>query len=352
MVNRIKIGNKIIGKGRPCYIIAEAGVNHNGELRKALEMVDIASWAGADAIKFQTFKAGQVVTNSAAMVRYQKQNLKKSGNQMKMLSDLELKEEFYEPIVKRCREKNLQFLSTPHGGLESVDFLKFLRIPAYKIGSGDLANYLLLDKVSRLNKPIILSTGMATFKEVDNAVTFIKSRRNWKIIVLHCTTNYPCPLPDVNLKTMVMMSRKLGVLVGYSDHTNNDQVAIMATTLGAAIYECHFTPDKALPGPDHIASSDPRELKNKIQLIKTVPIIMGKQEKKPTQIELNYMIVNIRKSLVYKKELWAGHRLTVKDLESKRPNNGVSPHRYESFIGKQLKKTVHKDELLKPAHFK
>lgn len=343
----IKIGKKTVGFNSPVFIIAEAGVNHNGKLDLALKLIDVAATAGADAVKFQTFKAENVVLADAEMVEYQKKNLRQKKSQQTMLRELELREEFYEPIIKRCAEKNIIFFSTPHGGKQSVDFLETIGVGAYKIGSGDLTNYLLLNRVAKTKKPIILSTGMATLKEIQDSISFIRSKGNNKIVVLHCTTNYPCPLEEVNLKAMVEMIKKFSVPVGYSDHTLGNQTAIMAVTLGATLYECHFTLDKNLPGPDHAASADPRELKEKISAIREVQTIMGSKEKKPTKSELK-MRKGVRKSIVFTRVMAKGTVIREDDLEAKRPANGVSPARYKEFVGKRLVCAVGVDRQLSP----
>jgi sialic acid synthase SpsE len=310
-------------------------------------LVDKAATAGADAVKFQTFKAEQVVTAKGKMAAYQKTNLGVNKSQVEMLRELELKEEFYSPIIKRCREKNIIFLSTPHGGKESVIFLEALKVVAYKIGSGDLTNYLMLRKVAQTKKPIILSSGMATLTEVKAAVEFIRQQGNQKIIVLHCTTNYPCPDHEVNLAAMTNLMKKLNVPVGYSDHTEGPQVAIMAATLGMQLYECHFTLDKSLPGPDHQASCTPIELQERIRAIKNCQVILGSPVKKPTRSEKLSMISTIRKSLVAAHDLKKGQIIRENDLEAKRPGNGLSPILFPYFINKKIKLDLKKDEQLK-----
>jgi len=336
-------GNKI-GEFTSPFIIAEAGVNHNGDLGLALQLVEAAAAAGADCVKFQTFQAKQVVTDRGEMATYQKKNTGVSKSQLAMLKELELKEEFYGPIIEHCRKHRILFLSTPHGGVDSVNFLESLNLAAYKIGSGDLTNYLLLDKIARLKKPIILSSGMATMAETKAAIDFIRSRKNNKIIVLHCTSNYPCPPDEVNLAAMRSMMQELDVLVGYSDHTLGSQVAIMAVTLGAALYECHFTLDKKMKGPDHAASADPKELKDKITKMRLVATIMGDKKKRPNHSEAESMITTVRRSLVAKRDLPIGHVLTLQDLEAKRPGDGLSPIYFEKVLGKKLKKSLKPDE--------
>lgn len=344
MLKTVHIGHKKIGYGEPVFIIAEAGVNHNGELEKALQLVDIAKEAGADVVKFQTFKAEDVVTEIGEMASYQKKNIGQEESQREMLRKLELPDEFYSPIMERCRKRNILFLSTPHGGKASVDFLESIGVKAYKIGSGDLTNYILLKKVAKTGKPIILSSGMATMEEVKSAISFIRSQGNELIAVLHCTTNYPCPPDEVNLLAMKTMMEELDVPVGYSDHTQGIQVAIMAATMGAAIYECHFTIDKTLPGPDHIASCEPDELKARIDAIRDVPVILGRGEKTPNKSEVESMVKLVRRSIVAAKNLEVGQTITDEDLEAKRPGDGISPTQYEKFLGKKLKTSLKADQ--------
>lgn len=344
MKKTVGIGRNLIKEGGDVFVIAEAGVNHNGELKTALRLVDAAARAGADAVKFQTFRADQVATASGKLAKYQKENSDSTENQLDMLRRLELKEEFYQPIIARCQEKQIVFLSTPHGGRSSVDFLESLGIAAYKIGSGDLTNYILLDKVARTGKPIILSTGMATLAEVRSALRFLHSKGNDQVVVLHCTTAYPCSYEDVNLAAMVTMMRGLDATVGYSDHTLGNQVAIMAVTLGAAVYECHFTLDKNLPGPDHRASAEPQELKEKIEAIRRIKKVLGNSCKIPTAKEKKEMIPIIRRSIVATHSMKVGHILSEVDMEAKRPGNGLSPIYYKQCLGKRLVRDLKSDE--------
>ena len=344
MSKTIKIGDKKIGYGQSVFIIAEAGVNHNQRLDLALRLVDIAAESGADAVKFQTFRAEDVVTEKGEIASYQKANLGRKMSQREMLRRVELPEDFYQPIIKRCGQRNIIFMSTPHGGKKSVEFLESLKVKAYKIGSGDLTNYILLDKVAKLGQPMILSSGMATMSEVKDAIRFVKSRGNDQIAVLHCTTNYPCPPEEVNLLAMKTMMEQLDVPVGYSDHTQGSQVAIMAANLGMAVYECHFTLDKTLPGPDHVASCEPDELKERIAAIRKVSVILGKSTKAPNKSEINSMLGLVRRSIVAARDLKAGHVLTDDDMEAKRPGDGVSPTEYGKLLGKRLIKNVKADQ--------
>lgn len=338
------IGNFEINEHSRVFVIAEAGVNHNQRLDFALKLVDIAAESGADAVKFQTFKAEDVVTEEGEMASYQKRNTGQQTSQRRMLRRLELPDEFYPEIIKRCEERNTLFMSTPHGGRKSVDFLESLGVKAYKIGSGDLTNYILLSKVAATGKPVILSSGMATLDEVKDAIRIVRSKGNHQIAMLHCTTNYPCPPEEVNLSAMKTMMQELDVPVGYSDHTVGSQVAIMAATLGMAIYECHFTTDKNLPGPDHIASANPAELKEKIAAIRRAQVILGNSEKNPNKSEVESMLTLVRRSIVAAKDLAAGHVICEDDLEAKRPGDGVSPTQYEEFLGKRLRVNLETDQ--------
>jgi len=347
------IGGKVIQEKGRVFVIAEAGVNHNGDLKKALELVDVAAAAGADAVKFQTFKAEQVVNRYAKMAAYQLKNIGRKMSQQEMLKGLELPESFYSTIMEKCRRRKIIFLSTPHGGNESAKFLHKLKIRAYKIGSQDLTNYILLELLAKYKKPLILSSGMSTMDEIKNAISFIRAKGNNNIAVLHCTSNYPCPNEQINLRAMVTMMNELNVQVGFSDHSLGNQVAIMAATLGAAIYECHFTLDKKLPGPDHIASCDPDELANRLAAIRNVNIILGSDIKKPTKDELMSMRPLVRKSIVYVNDFPSGHVIKLADIEAKRPlKGGISPIFYDNFIGKKLIKNVKIDDQLTHYHFK
>lgn len=338
-------------KTKKVFIIAEAGVNHNGRMDLALKLINVAADAGADAVKFQTFRAEQVVTGKGKMAAYQIKNLGREMSQLDMIRTFELPERFYKRLLSECNKRHILFLSTPHGGRESVNFLESIGIPIYKISSGDLTNYLLLARVATTKKPIILSTGTAMIREIKDALRFLKRQKSGQVSVLHCTTNYPCPPEEVNLRAIVTMLHELRVPVGYSDHTLGNQTAIMAVTLGAAIYECHFTLDKSLPGPDHRASATPTELKERIDSIRKVEVILGNDIKKPSASESKTTIVNVRRSIVAAFDLSEHHRIREFDLEAKRPGNGISPVRYKEIIGKTLRARVRKDHQFKWSDF-
>lgn len=346
----IKIKNKVIGSGHPVFIIAEAGVNHNGRLDLALKLVDAAAASGADAVKFQTFMAEQVVTGAGKMAGYQKKNLGKKESQLAMLKKLELKEKFYKPIIKRCKAKGIIFLSTPHGGFESVDFLRKLGVPAFKFGSGDLTNLPVLEYAAKFRRPMILATGMATMKEVKEAVACIKKAGNKKIILLHCTSNYPCPLEEVNLSAMLTMMKEIKGLVGYSDHTLDEQVSVMAATLGACVLEKHFTLSRKMTGPDHAASAEPEELKKIIDSVRKIKVILGSPVKKPNKSE-EPLIKIVRKSVVAVKNIKKGEKFIAKNLGIKRPGHGLAPKFYGLIVGRVVKRNLPSGALIKPGDY-
>ena len=344
MGKSIKIGKKLIGEGKPCFIIAEAGVNHNGDIRIALRMVDAAVKAGADAIKFQTFRSEDVVTHEAETASYAKKNIGIDLKQIDMLKKIELNYNDFTDLKKYCDKKKIMFLSTPHS-FDAIDFLDNL-VPAFKFGSGDLTNLPALKYAAKKGKPIILGTGMATLQEVKDALEVVKQPGNENVVALHCTTNYPCPLKEVNMNAMRIMQKELDCLVGYSDHTMGITVPIMAATLGAVVIEKHFTLDKNLPGPDHKASLEPGELKKMVCKIRNVEIALGNPVKKPTKSEKKIMEI-IRKSIIAKNEIKKGILIKQDMLIIKRPGTGLQPSEIKKIIGKKAKRTIKKDEILK-----
>jgi N-acetylneuraminate synthase/N,N'-diacetyllegionaminate synthase len=340
----IKIASKTIGEKKPVFIIAEAGINHNGSLINAKKLVDIAVKAGADAVKFQTYKAENVVISKVDSAEYQKKNTGKKLTQLELIKKYELRYGDFESLKKYCDKKKIIFLSTPHS-FDAIDFLEKL-VPAYKIGSGDLINIPFLKHVAEKNKPIILGTGMATLIEVKKAIRIIKKQGNNNIIILHCTTNYPAAYEDVNLNAMVTMKKEIKCVVGYSDHTLGFTVPIIATALGAKIIEKHFTIDKKLSGPDHKASLELDELKEMINEIRKTEKILGRSDKKPTKSEKQIMNL-IRKSLVAKQNIKKGDKITKNMISIKRPGTGLSPSDFEKIIGKKAKKSILKDQVIK-----
>ena len=342
-MQKIKIEHKFVGEKQPCFIIAEAGVNHNGSLGIAKKLIDSAVNAGADAVKFQTFKAEELTTSNADIAKYAKENIGKKIKQIDLIKSLELKYNDFKALRKYCDKKKIIFLSTPHS-FDAIDFLEKL-VPAYKFGSGDLTNIPSLRYAAKKRKPIILGTGMSTLKEVKQAVDVIKSQGNKKIVLLHCTTNYPCSLDEVNLNAMKTLKEKTGCLIGYSDHTKGRLVPIMAVTMGACIIEKHFTLDKKMKGPDHKASMEPDELKQMIADIRDAERALGSPDKKPTNSEKTTMKL-VRKSIVAKKDIKKGKIITKDMLLIKRPGTGLEPVYIDKIIGKKAKCDISKDEIL------
>jgi len=337
----IKIGNKSIGEGQPTFIIAEAGVNHNGKIELAKKLVEIAANAGADAVKFQTYKSENLVTEKTAVADYARKNTGRNISQMEMIKSLELKYNDFEKLKNYCDKKNIIFLSTPHS-FDAIDFLEDL-VPAYKFGSGDITNIPTLKYAAKKGKPMILGTGMSTIKEIKNAMSVIKSEGNNQIIALHCTTSYPCSLEEVNLRAMKKMQNELGCLIGYSDHTLGAIVPIAATAMGATVIEKHFTISKKLPGPDHKASLEPDELKEMIKEIRNVEKILGSYEKKPTKSEEKIMKL-VRKSIFANQNISKGSKISKNMVGIKRPGNGLSPSQIDKIVGKKAKRDIKKDE--------
>ncbi len=335
--------DRIFKKDR-CFIITEAGVNHNGKLSLAKKMVNEAKKAGADAVKFQTFKAEELATQKALTADYQKNNLGGQKSQLEMLKGLELSENDFKELKKYCDQKKIIFLSTPHTE-KAADFLETL-VPAFKIASGDLTNIPFLKKIAKKGKPVILSTGMADLKEVEEVVEAIKRAGNKKIILLHCTTNYPTTFNEVNLRAMGTMGKKFKLPVGYSDHTKGIEVSLAAVAMGARVIEKHFTINKNLPGPDHKASLEPTELKKMVEGIRNIEKAMGDGIKKPTASELKIAKV-ARKSVVAKVDIFKGEKISSNMLAIKRPGTGIEPKYFFKIIGKKAFKNIQKDSLIK-----
>jgi N,N'-diacetyllegionaminate synthase len=339
----MKINNRKIGQNNPCFIIAEAGVNHNGKISCAKKLVDIAVTAGADAVKFQTYKSEGVVIDNIGICRYQKENIGKEIKQIDMIKEFELSYDDFCLLKKYCDEKNIIFLSTPHS-FDAIDFLED-KMPMYKFGSGDITNIPALTYAAKKQKPIILGTGMSTLQEINQAIDAIKNTGNHEIIILHCTTNYPCPFDEVNLNVLKTLSKELKCLIGYSDHTMGLTVPIMAVTLGACVLEKHFTINRTLPGPDHKASLEPDELTKMIKYIREVEIAMGSYEKIPTKSEIKIKDI-IRKSIVSATTITKGTIIKKEHLTIKRPGTGIQPFEMEKLIGKQTKKTIKNNTII------
>jgi N,N'-diacetyllegionaminate synthase len=319
-------------------IIAEAGVNHNGDLAMAKQLIDAAADAGADYVKFQTFKTEKLVSPEAKRAEYQQRNMKEDGDvsQFAMLKKLELSEANHHELIAYCREKNILFLSTAFD-LDSLDFLHSLGMDLFKIPSGEITNLPYLQKIGKMNTRVIVSTGMCVMDEISDALNVLEASgtKRENISVLHCTTDYPTAMQDVNLNAMLQIAHEFDVQVGYSDHTLGIEVPVAAVALGAQIIEKHFTLDKTLPGPDHKASLEPFELKAMISAIRNIEKAMGSGEKKPTEAEKKNMLLG-RKSIHIAKDLLAEHTLRAEDFEMKRPGDGISPMRLNDVLGKKI----------------
>ncbi len=342
MIN-VRIADKIIGEGEPCFIIAEAGVNHNGDIELAKELIDAARNAGADAVKFQTFKAGKVVTQNAEKAEYQKETTEK-GSQYEMIKKLELTEEDFNDLADYAKKKNIVFLSSPFDK-ESVDLLDEIDVPVFKVASGEITNFPLLTHIAKKEKPIILSTGMTTLGEVEEALNVIRSEGVKDIILLHCVSDYPAKMKDVNLRAMETLKRAFKLPVGFSDHTLGITVPIAAVALGACVMEKHFTLDKNLPGPDHKASLEPNELKEMVKAIRDVEKALGDGIKRPTKNEGEVKRV-VRRSIVARVDIPDGTIITGDMIDVKRPGTGIEPKYMKMVVGKRAKINIKKDDLI------
>lgn len=326
------------------YIIAEAGVNHNGKLDLALELIDRAKESGADCVKFQTFKAEQIVTKESRKAAYQLNVTDKAESQYEMLKKLELRFGDYNVLVERCKAKEIDFLSTPYNK-EDVDFLDSLQVSGFKIASGQVTELPFLQYAASKKKQMIISTGMATMADVFNAVEVIRTEGNNEIIVLQCTTNYPSKIEDANLRAMLSIREACKVRVGYSDHVENNYACFAAVALGAEIVEKHFTLDRNLPGPDHSSSLNPVEFKNLVTGIRNIERALGSGIKKPSQSEVENSY-GMKRSLVLLKDVQAGTILTEDIIGFKRPANGLPINMLKTIIGKPLARPMQKEEAL------
>ncbi len=325
------------------FVIAEAGVNHNGSLELAKKLIDVAVDAGAVAVKFQTFTTKDLVIPKTPKISYQR-NISKGTSQQEMLKKLELKHEDFKILKKYCNKKKIVFLSTPHTE-DAIDFLDDL-VPVYKIGSGDLNNAPFLKKVAQKKKPIILGTGMSTLVEVKEALNTIYREGKRRVILLHCTTSYPCSLDEVNLRAMVTMKERLRVEVGYSDHTLGIIAPIIAVTLGAVVIEKHLTLDRDFSGPDHRTSLESGEFKEMVENIRKVEIILGSKEKCPAESERKMMKL-ARKSIVAVEDIFKGEQINPSMLAIKRPGTGIEPKFFEEILKKTPTKKIKKNSTIK-----
>lgn len=327
-------------------IIAEAGVNHNGDIELAKQLIAAASAAGADIVKFQTFKAGSLVTKSAEKASYQKGTTDASESQYAMVRKLELSQADHEVLIEECRRHGIGFFSTAFD-TDSFDMLVEMGLDQVKIPSGELTNLPLLRYMTRLGMPVMLSTGMATLGEIEAALEAIEQAGTPRqlVTVLHCTTEYPAPMVDVNLRAMVSMKAALGVEVGYSDHTPGIEIPVAAVALGARVIEKHFTLDRTMPGPDHQASLEPHELKAMVDAIRNVEVALGDGVKRPSASELKNKPI-ARKSLVAIRAIHAGEAFSADNVGTKRPGTGISPMRWDEVMGRPAPRDFTVDELI------
>ncbi len=326
------------------FIIAEAGVNHNGDIETAKRLVDVAAVAGADAVKFQTFKAENLVCKNARKADYQMETTDQEESQFEMLKKLELTPSMHERLLEYCNQKNIMFLSTPFD-IESLHYLITLGCEMIKIPSGEITNYPFLKEVGKTGKKVILSTGMSTLEEVRDAVKVLKDNGSSDVTVLHCNTEYPTPYNDVNLQAMYTLKKELGIPAGYSDHTQGIEVPIAAAALGASVIEKHFTLDKTMEGPDHKASLEPDELQAMVRAIRNIEGALGSGEKVPSESEKRNISI-VRKSIVAKCDIDAGEVFTEDNLTTKRPGTGFSPMLWEQVIGCKAKRKFKVDEII------
>ena len=327
-------------------IIAEAGVNHNGDISLAKRLIDVASEAGADLVKFQTFNASRQVTRTAKKANYQNKTTDSAESQQEMLSRLELTEAMHQELIAHCETRKIGFLSTGFD-IESVDLLARLGQECFKVPSGEITNLPYLRHIGQLKKPIFLSTGMSTLGDIEAAIDVLEKVGSHRdtITVLHCTTEYPTPIAEVNLRAMQSIHVAFGVAVGYSDHTQGIEVAVAAVAMGATVIEKHFTLDRKLPGPDHQASLEPAELISMIAAIRNIEVALGDGIKCLTPSEIKNKLV-VRKSLIASRNIKAGELFTVENITTKRPGTGISPMRWDEVIGSIAPRDFLMDELI------
>ena len=328
------------------FVIAEAGVNHNGSLSIAKCMVDAAARAGADAVKFQTFKAGSLVIKNAPKAEYQQKTSRAAETQFEMIRKLELNEAAHYALKEHCLKKNILFMSSPFD-IDGIRLLQKIGVPAYKIPSGEITNLPYLRALGGLRKKIILSTGMSTMPEIRKALSILTGAgtKPDSITLLHCTSEYPAPASEANLKAMHTLKKAFRVNVGYSDHTEGIEVALAAAALGATVIEKHFTLDTTMPGPDHKASIGPAELCSMVKAIRNIEAALGDGIKRVSGSELKNRAI-VRKSIVAARDIEKGERLSEQNLAVKRPGSGISPMFWDSAIGKKASKNFKKDEMI------
>lgn len=328
------------------FIIAEAGVNHNGSVEIAKKLINVAAKAGVDAVKFQTFKTENLVSKSAQKADYQKETTDKEESQFEMIKKLELDTNTHNELIAYCKAKNIMFLSTPFDH-DSIELLNDLELEIFKIPSGEITNLPYLRHIGKLGKKVILSTGMADIGEIEDALDVLveAGTKKEKITVLHANTMYPTPMEDVNLRAMVTIGNTFDIAYGYSDHTLGVEVDIAAVAMGASVIEKHFTLDNTMDGPDHKASLEPDELIAMVRAIRNIELALGSRAKKPSESEKPNIAI-ARKSIVAKRAIAIGEELNEDNLAVKRPGSGINPMQWDTIIGTIAKKNYNQDELL------
>lgn len=344
MMHKLSIGGRNVGGGERTFVIAEAGVNHNGKIALAKKLIDVAREAGADAVKFQTFRADKLVTRQAGKAVYQAASTDASESQFDMLKKLELSDGEFRELDMYCREREIIFLSTPFDE-GSADFLETLGMPAFKIASGEITNLPFLAHIATKKKPMIISTGMAGIGEVEKALETIGRTGNERVALLHCVSNYPTEPGDVNLRAMETLRHAFCVPVGYSDHTLGIEIALAAAALGACVIEKHFTLDRGMTGPDHGASLEPDQLREMVRGIRTIEQALGDGRKRPAASEQNTAAV-ARRSLVAARDIEAGEVLREDMIVIRRPGNGLAPALLPRLVGRKVKIAISEGELL------
>jgi N,N'-diacetyllegionaminate synthase len=340
----VEIAGRKLGPGHPCFIIAEAGVNHDGDISLARQLVDVAAQSGADAVKFQTFKASSVIAPRAPKADYQLATTGADESQLEMVKRLELPLEAFRELSDYSRAKKILFLSTPFDE-ESADFLDELGAVAFKVSSGDLTNTPFLEHLGRKGKPMIVSTGMSYLHEVETAVRSIQQAGNSNIVLLHCTSNYPAQFSDVNLRAMQTMASALETPVGYSDHTLGIEVSLAAVAMGACVIEKHFTLDRKLSGPDHRASLEPQDLVDLVRGVRVIEAAFGDGRKQPAASEANTAAV-ARRSVVARRDIACGALLSRDDLAVMRPGTGLAPQMLSQLVGRSARVDIPAGTLL------
>lgn len=339
----IRIGDRLVGAGHPCFIIAEAGINHNGNLDMAIELVDVASASGADAVKFQTFDPDTLVTRSAGKAQYQKTSDDDTQTFYELLKGLQLPDSAFEKLSRHAAQRGIIFMSK--GYFKELDLLVGLGVPVLKIDSASAIYYSLLRKAAGYGLPVILSTGGCNLGEVEKALAILADSGNPRVIVLHCTTAYPAPVEQMNLRAMGTLREAFGVTVGLSDHSQGIEVALAAVALGASVIEKHFTLSRSLPGPDHPASLEPQELTHLVAGIRKVESAMGGARKRATSLELENLRI-VRRSLVADRDIRAGERFTTDSVAFKRPSGGLGEDLLEVVLGRVAARDIAEGEAI------